>query len=171
MKYDYFNIEDQARKEWENLCPPNEYRVIQKKDFLMLPGVLPSELTNKYESIFVMASGDGVENGIVYYMANGNRLDYKDNTIDQQPFGLAFIDNTPIPSGCLIQHGDWEGRTTRPPKEFWDKVSKSEVGQRYPLSELPEKDSGSINDINIKSQNTAFSTLVKQIEHMVKNDY
>ena len=71
-KYDWFDISNQDKKVWEQLCPVNEYRIIKPLDF---PNVLPKTLVDKYDSIFVMASGSN--NGVAYYMANGNRVDFR----------------------------------------------------------------------------------------------
>jgi len=158
-KYDWFDISNQDKKEWEKICPVNEYRILKPKDF---PKVLPQSLTDKYDSIFIMASGSA--DGIAYYMANGNRVDFNDNAVDQQPFGLAFIGPDTIPSGSLIQHGDWEDRTTNPPDEFWEYITCSGIGNCYPLSELPTSESGSIEDLNISSQKDAFNDLVKVLK-------
>lgn len=158
-RYDWFDISKQQREEWEKLCPVNEFRVIKSLD---LPSVLPKSLTDKFDSVFVMASGS-MNNTVVYYMANGNRVDFKAGQIDQQPFGLAFVGPDPIPSGSLVQHGDWEERSTTPPEEFWHYVSVSGLGNSYPLSELPTNNSGSIGDLKIQSQKGAFDDLVTQL--------
>jgi hypothetical protein len=110
MKYNWFDIANEDRSKWEGICPPGEYKVIQAT---VLSGVLPDALINQYNSVFVM--GSATPHGSVYYMANGNRVDDRDGAIDQMPFGLAFVGNDPVPSGCLIQHGNWMNRTTIPP--------------------------------------------------------
>lgn len=160
----WFDISDQNRDEWETLCPSNEYRILTAGE---LPRILPSDLTNKFDSVFVMASGSAAT-GSVYYMANGNRVDFKDNAIDQQPFGLAFVGPEPIPSGCLAHHPDYEGRTTPIPSGFLDRVTASGVGLRLPLSELPDKESGSIDEIEIQSQKSAFRILVDRLTPYVE---
>lgn len=100
-------------------------------------------------------------------MANGNRVDSYDNSVDQMPFGLVFIGDGPIPSGCLIQHGDWDNRTTKPPTEFWDLVNASGTNSYYPLSELPSASSGKITDLSINSQHAAFGKLVEVLKDQV----
>lgn len=162
-KYDWFDISDQDKKDWEEICPVNEYRILKPEDF---PNVLPESLVDKYDSIFIMASGSS--NGVAYYMANGNRVDFMDSAIDQQPFGLAFVGSDVIPSGSLIQHGDWEGRTTYPPPEFWEHISCSGIGNCYPLSELPTSNSGSIEDLKVNSQKDAFIDLVHSLKQFTK---
>jgi hypothetical protein len=162
MKYDWFDTSDEDREKWESLCPPFEYRIVPGT---ALSGVLPDALISQYNSVFIMASGTA--SGNIYFMANGNRVDFSDNAIDQMPFGLAFVGNDPIPSGCLIQHGDWEARTIKPPPEFWDLVLASGTSSFYPLSEMPTNSAGKITDLMIDSQNSAFGKLVDILKDQV----
>lgn len=152
-------MENQEKSEWTDLCPPNEYRVVSPEN---LPNVLSSGLVNKYNSILVMASGSYSVEGTVYFMSNGNRIDKTE--IDQMPFGIAFIGSEPYPNGCLVQHADHFNRTIKPDDTFWSHISESGINSRYPLSELPTNDSGSIEDLNISSQQEAFSNLVKTLK-------
>ena len=103
-------------------------------------------------------------------MANGNRADYKAGQIDQQPFGLAFTGPDPIPSGVLVQHGDWENRSITPPEEFWRYVSASGLGNVYPISELPVANAGMLSDLKVPSQNKAFGELVSQLRQFTEPD-
>lgn len=112
-----------------------------------------------------MASGTALGN--VYYMANGNRVDFPDNAIDQMPIGLAFVGDSPIVSGCIIQHGDWINRTIHPPDEFWQQVNASDISTFYPLSELPTESSGKITDLKIESQEYAFRNIVDALKEQV----
>lgn len=162
MKYNWFNTSNEDRGKWESLCPPGEYRIVPGT---ALTGVLPDALISQYTSVFIMASGTA--SGNIYFMANGNRVDFPDNAVDQMPFGLAFVGDEPVTSGCLIQHGDWDGRTTEPPQEFWDLVLVSGTNCNYPLSELPTDSAGKITDLKIDSQNVAFGKLVKRLKDHV----
>jgi len=162
-KYDWFDISKQQREEWEKLCPANEFRVIKSLD---LPKILPKSLTDKFDSVFILASGS-YNDTIVYYMANGNRVDYKAGKIDQQPLGLAFVGPDPIPSGSLIQHGDWEDRNTTPPEEFWQYLAESGIGNVYPLTELPEANSGKLSELKVQSQKDAFNNLVAELRQFI----
>ena len=162
-KYSWFNVSNVQRKEFEELCPVNEFRIVKPSE---LPSIIPEELRNKFDSVLIVASGSS-SNNVAYYMINGNRVDFKDNSIDQEPFGLAFIGEIAAASGSLIHHGDWKNRTTEPPDEFWDYVSASEIGNCYPLSELPTEPSGSIKDLNVISQKEAFKDLITQIKRFM----
>jgi hypothetical protein len=70
----------------------------------------------------------------------------------------------------LIQHGDYENRTTYPPDDFWEQVRQSGIYNYYPLQELPEKTAGNLSELKIKSQLDAFEILRTQIEPLIEND-
>lgn len=162
QKYNWFNIQNEQRTKWENLCRVGEYRILPSS---ALSGILPDELINQFVNVFIMASG--TSSGNVYYMANGNRLDQKDGAIDQMPFGLGFVGNDPIASGTLIQHGNWDGRSTYPPDEFWLQVESSEFSNCFPSSEMPTETSGKITDLKIESQEHAFRYIVNALKKQV----
>jgi hypothetical protein len=162
QRYNWFNIKNEDRTKWEEICPAGEYRILSGK---VLAGILPESLISKFNSVFIMASG--TESGNVYYMANGNRVDFGDNAVDQMPFGLAFVGNSPIASGCIIEHGDWENRTTAPPNEFWLQINASGISTFYPLSERPNEPSGKITDLKIDSQHNAFRNIVDALKDQV----
>lgn len=156
----WFDISNEDRKDWENLCPLGEYRVISGSN---LPGPIPQEFKNKCVNVFVMASGSGSynqDNDIAYFMLNYNRLDFEEKEIDQQPFGLAFIGQEPQYSGTFIHHGDWENRSTDVPEGFMDKIENSKLSYYANLGELPEKTSGKLEDLNIDSHFGAFKKIV-----------
>jgi hypothetical protein len=163
LNFNWFNIDAEQRSTWEGLCPVNEYRVVTPD---RLPGPLPQALTGKLESVFVAASGS--PDGVVYWMLNGNRVEWPSKrepsgAIDQQPFGIAFIGSSPVGSGCLVQHGDWSGRTTPPPPGFWPQVQASGIGHVYPLLEMPTLPSGTIESLSVGSQVAAFNVVAERI--------
>lgn len=168
MKFNWFSITQESRSKWEEICPPNEFRVISGSALPDLSTILPSELTGKYNSVVI--AGSAVAGGTVYYMANGNRIDASGSAIDQMPFGLAFVGQTASGSACLIQHGDYENRTTYPSVDFWEQVRQSGIYSYYPLQELPEKAAGKLSELNVKSQLDAFEILRAQIEPLIEND-
>lgn len=163
QKYDWFDISNEQRTEWERLCPVNEFRIVRPDQ---LPSIIPRALTQKYDSVLIIASGS-VSKDVAYYMVNGNRVDFKPQEVDQMPFGVAFVGNSAVASGSLIQHGRWSKRTTKPPPEFWTYVSSSGIGNCYPLDELPNSPSGSIQDLKIASQNDAFGNIVSILRRYV----
>jgi hypothetical protein len=162
MRYDYFDISAELHATWNQLCPVNEYRVLPAGE---LPSILPATLLGKVNSVLLMASG--TPNGVVYYMANLNRVDARDQAIDQQPFGLAFLGTLPVDSGCLIQHGNWNDRTSYPPPEFWNHIQASGIGSVYPVAVLPSDSAGPIESLAHTTQGSAFTELVIQLKQLV----
>jgi len=98
--------------EWESLCPPNHYKIIKPSE---LPAPIPDALKDKCSHAVMISSGV-VGTSTVWCMVNLNRLDKKDNAIDQEPFIYAVRDGEFLPSGCIVHHGDWEGRTVALPE-------------------------------------------------------
>jgi hypothetical protein len=137
------------------LCPVGQYRVVTPE--VIPSGILSPGLLMKTHNILVLCSGT-VSNR-VYAMLNLNRIDSGD--IDQMPYAMAFDGNESIPSGVLIQHGSYPGRTTILPKDFYPYVAASGT---YPLQELPVNNSGSISELKIGSQEHAFRILVNALK-------
>lgn len=156
---DWFNISNEERSKWESLCPPNTYIITSGS---ALFGLLPDDLINKFNSVLV--AGSATSNGGVYYLMNCNRVDDKDKAIDQMPFGVLFLHNNPSGSACLIQHGNWEGRTTKPPLDFWEQIEESGISSYYPLSEMPKNNSGNLSELKIESHNSAFNEVIKYLK-------
>ena len=157
-KISWFDTTKEELEPWESICPSNEYRVIKPDD---LPPVVPCALVDKADSILVVASG--TESGTVIYMANLHRVDKNDYSIDQEPFGIAFLGNDTTTSGCLIHHVKWDDRTTKPPKDFWNYVTASGIGNCYPISELPKSKGGKIEELGIGSQEGAFQAICEKL--------
>lgn len=138
-----------------NLCPVGEYRVVTPEE--IPSGIISLGLLAKTHNVLVLCSG--TSSGRVYAMMNFNRID--GGEIDQMPYAMAFDGNESIPSGVLIQHGNYSGRTTPLPEDFYPYVAASGT---YPLQEMPTSHSGSIYDLKIGSQEKAFHILVNAIK-------
>jgi len=140
MRYTWSELSKEQVEEIRILCPPGEYRIIKPS---LLSSYFAEPLIAKSDSFLIVASG--IPDGVVYYMVNINRLD--GDEIDQQPFGFVVSGTHHVPpSGCYIHHGEWEGRTTKAPSGFFDYVTMSGVGNCYPISELPTKPSGRLDE-------------------------
>jgi hypothetical protein len=157
----WFDGSDEDAQEWKDLCPENEFRVVKASQ---LPKIVPSRLLDKADSALVIASGTA--SGDVVYMLNINRVDQTDRAIDQEAFGIAFRSDDTTTSGCLIHHGQWENRTSKPPQCFWDVVAASGIGNCYPIPELPVAKSGTLSELCIKSQEGAFQEVVTKLKAM-----
>lgn len=151
-KTSWFNVENTDRKKWIDVCPENTWRILKPEDIPDNP--VPQDFWDKCDSVFVMVSGS--EDGLAFCMANANRIDEKNPEIDQQPFCLAFLGDDPAPSGILIHHGDWKERSIPIPNDFYSYFRSSGIQEYYPLSQLPQNSSGSIDDLNIQGQHDAI---------------
>ena len=155
-KYSWFPAKDSDWGTWERLCPPNEYRIVSTQ---RLPDCIPDGLKSKADMALVFSKETAAST--VYCVANILRIDEVDSAIDQEPFAVAFYGPqlTSYPHGCLRHHGKWEGRTTRPPDDFWDCVHASNIHAHYPLDALPEKPEGSIDELKGSSHERALTVL------------
>lgn len=138
------------------ICPVGEYRVVDPQ--VIPAGIIAPGLLAKTHSVLILCSG--TMSGRVYAMMNLNRIDGVE--IDQMPYAMAFDGNESIPSGVLVQHGSYLGRTTPLPPDFYPYIAASGI---YPLQEMPTNDSGSIYDLKIGSQEEAFRILVTSLEN------
>lgn len=164
MKFDWFSISGQKSAEWLNLCQPNEYNVISPD---LVPSIIPQALKDKADSVLVMASGTMDNGGTAYYVANIHRIDFKATAIDQQPFALAFVGGEAAGSACMVQHGNWSGRTTEPPVHFWNQIRASGLGYCFSFSEMPSTTSGQLVDLMLNSHKIAFEISVKQVKRVL----
>lgn len=137
------------------LCPVSEYRVVTPE--VIPSGIISPGLLAKTHNVLILCSD--TSSGRVYAMMNFNRID--GGEIDQMPYAMAFDGNESIPSGVLIQHGNYSGTTTPLPADFYPYVAASGT---YPLQEMPTSHSGSIYDLKIGSQEEAFHILVNAIK-------
>ena len=154
MWYDWQPKPEVGFDELEELCPVGEYRIVAPKE--VPSGILSPALSAKTHSILIMCSG--TPSGRIYVMLNLNRVDRGE--IDQMPYGIAFDEFESIPSGVLIQHGDYTDRTTPLPKGFHEYIAHSGI---YPLEEMPPNDAGPITELKIGSQKEALKLLVEGI--------
>ena len=159
QRYSWFDITNVHREDLENICKPNSWCIISPSQ---LPSWFPNGLKSKLDSVLVVASQSF--DGIAFWMFNANRVDPRQHAIDQNPVSIAFSGSDPIGSGCIIQHGTWSNRTIEPPEEFWNYSSSSGIGNCYPITELPNRASGNIDELQTRSNLEAFQNCVNGIK-------
>jgi superfamily II DNA/RNA helicase len=136
-----------------SLPSPGSWRIMPGKD---LPSVFSPTFRAKIDSAAVIA--EPTSTGGTYLVFSARRVDSPARAIDIEPFGLIVHSTGPSASGVYIHHGDWEGRTRRPPPGFWEKVSRSGIGGYYltsppwglregTLAQLPKGDRGAFDAI------------------------
>lgn len=152
MATKWISTSSEDRRNWDELCPVNEFRVILP---CSLSQIIPRPLIEKSDSAVLVSSGS--LDGKVLYMASLNRVDFKDKAIDQEIFGIVFDTNVSS-NGCFIHHGNWQGRTIKPPEDFWDTINIIGLGHIIDFGDLPNKRSGWSCEVN-SSHQEAFSRL------------
>jgi len=144
-------------KKWElmTFVPDNTYRVI---DTETVTSFLPSKLgnyirKNDFAPLHLAVKVVDAHSAATMTYFNINRIDEEKNVyvIDQDQWFLAwhYGQSTPSPSGALFSHGDWEGRTEpiSVPKPWVRHVLDSDLNEYIPISTLPIKPSGSIDEL------------------------
>lgn len=161
-KYSYIDLSAEHIEQFNQQCPLNEYRVVRPSDLSQgLLKIVPNGLWAKTDSLFLMSSGSAV--ATAYCMINCNRWDFKASAIDQEPIFFATFGGNPRLDAMVLHHGDWPGRTTVVPQEFFNYLQSSGLGNYYPISSIPATMSGSIFDLSNTAQSGAFDAGVKRI--------
>lgn len=89
-----------------------------------------------------------------------NRVDVRAGAIDQEPFGIGFYYNEPLPSGTFAHHGNWPGRTEVQAPEFWDYFRATGGGHARPIVGLPTEPITSIYELDdLESLRRAFQAV------------
>jgi hypothetical protein len=74
-----------------------------------------------------------------------------------------LVGNSPVTSGCLLQHANYVGRTTPLPTDFWQYLAGQGLGNLFPISELPDKSEGSLGELGKDSHFRAFEKVIAEI--------
>ncbi len=150
MRFSEYHVSYDLYETWKEICPEGRWRTAEPA---LLDGLIPSDLLNKTNSVFVMGSASA--HGSVF-LANLNRVDMAGSAIDQQPFVVAFNHAGSTATGGFVHHGDWPGRTTKPGEDFFKATAASGIQAYYPLEEMPTAASGKLEDLKVASQNEAW---------------
>ena len=97
---------------------------------------------------------------------SASRVDYKDQQIDIEPFGLIVHATGPSSSGAFLHHGNWEGRSEPPPAGFWDTVARSGIGDYFHSNPPAGLREGTLEQLPIGHRG-AFDSLVREIRARV----
>ena len=160
-KPNWFSLSDDQQEELDKIVLSPGWRIICGTE---LPSVFPSDFRAKIDSALVLSVPTST--GGTYLAFSANRVDYKDQQIDIEPFGLIVHSTGPSSSGVFLHHGNWEGRTEPPPAGFWDTVARSGIGDYFhsnPPSGLRE---GTLEQLP-KGHQGAFDALVREIRTRV----
>lgn len=144
-------------RKWDlmNFIPDNTYRVV---DTPTITSFLPIKLgnyirQNDFAEHHLAIKVVDANSAATMTFFNINRIDEAKNiyVVDQDQWFLAwhYGQSAPSPSGALFSHGSWEGRTEpiRVPKPWVRHILESGLNEHIPISTLPIKPSGSINEL------------------------
>jgi len=140
----------------------NVFVSLKAEDFPEL-NVAPQSYKDKLLSVDVAVSGCPSEDA-TYYMCNFRRFDtnLNDSYIDQDVFGFIIDNDTQCPSisGCMVYHGNWDGRTEElqplpsgTPEQLFDALKQAYTPTSGDLSQLTESELRAFECINSVLQN------------------
>ena len=161
MKPNWFSLSDDQQKELDEIVPTSGWRIIRGTD---LPTVFADTFRAKVDSAVVVSAPTST--GGTYLAFSANRVDYKDQQIDIEPFGLIVHASGPSSSGVFLHHGDWEGRSESPPLEFWDVVAQSGIGDYFHSNPPQGVREGTLEELP-KGHRGAFDALIREIRARV----
>lgn len=160
-KPNWFTLSEDEQKELGDHVQSPGWRIVRGNQ---LPRVFPGSFRQKIDSAVSVSAPTST--GGVYLAYSANRVDYKSQKIDIEPFGLIVHSTGPSSSGVFLHHGDWDGRTESPPDGFWDTTSRSGIGDYFfsnPPAGLRE---GTLDQLP-KGHRGAFDALVRVIRARV----
>ena len=146
LKTNWVQLSTSQQDEISKYSNVSGWRIIRKES---IPSVFPQDFRKKMDSAMLIEAPTST--GGTYLVFNARRVDSNDKAIDQEPFGMIVHSTGPASSGMFCHHGDWPGRTTKPPSAFWKHVIESGIGNYFlsnpptgaqsgSLAELPEGD-------------------------------
>jgi len=161
MKVNWFTLSEDQQNDLDQRVRLPGWRLVRCSE---LPTVFPESLRQKIDSAVMVAAPTST--GGTYLVYSANRVDYRPQEIDIQPFGLIVHSTGPSSSGVFLDHGTWHGRTESPPDGFWGEVARSGIGQ-YFMSNPPEGlREGSLDQLP-KGHRGAFDAVVREIRARV----
>lgn len=145
------------KDDWNKLCPPMEYRVIDGNEAHDL-GLVPSGMTS-INSVAIGASGS--TDSTIMYFANYFRIDGTE--IDQEPY-IELYESGATNSDIygIIHHADFPGRTETLSASELNKISASGSTTDIQFTCKPDKSSGSLEELREQGKINGFEFAYKQ---------
>lgn len=168
-KYFWKPLGKQNYTDWSSLCDFDSYRYYSEgeKESIIpyLSGGISSEYFKNVKEIMVLCSGER-RSSCTYFVMNFHRKD-KGNVIDEDPLIVYFKSGQQsTPSGMILFHGDWAGRTspTPIPKSVIDDIEQNTIKAYFPSSgtyiDIPP--SGSLSSLEGFSDIKAFNRVISK---------
>ena len=111
-----------------------------------IPTVFPVDFREKLDSGVMIAAP--TSSGGTYVVFNALRVDPRDRAVDQEPFAIIVHSTGAAASGMFLHHGDWEGRTEHPSREFWSQVDDSGIGNFFLANPPSGLSSGTLDQLS-----------------------
>jgi hypothetical protein len=156
-KPNWVRLSDDEQEEIDRVVLSPGWRLIRGAE---LPSAFPSDFRAKIDSAVVVAAPTST--GGTYLAYSANRVDYNDQQIDIEPFGLIVHSTGPSSSGVFLHHGSWEARSEPLPAGFWDAVSESGIGDYFHSNPPAGLREGTLEQLP-KGHSGAFDALVREI--------
>ena len=110
MKFSIHKIEASAIQEFEKVADRcNSSAGFEWLSSSEIPSAIPKSLREKMHSALMM--WEHTNSSALHLVFNGIRIDEKNNSLDQEPFGIVVNSTGVNPIGIFIHHGDWNNRT------------------------------------------------------------
>lgn len=140
-----------TREDWEKLCPPMEYRVIDGPQAYKL-GIIPSGMSN-VNCVVVGASGSTA--GTMMYFANYKRVDLPD--LDQEPY-FELYDRGLTQSDLYgnFHHAHFPGRTMPLDATALARIGASGSSADICFLSKPSKDAGTLEELRAEGKIAGF---------------
>ena len=140
------------KNKWNELCPPNEYRVYTA-DEARNHGIIPTGMTTA-NTVIVGASGSTADS--IMYFANYCRVD-KDE-IDQEPY-IELYESGSTQSSLygIIHHADFNGRTETLNQDQLDRIAASGSTADIQFTAKPDNNQGTLEDLRQQGKIDGFN--------------
>jgi hypothetical protein len=130
------------RKQWYDYLPLNKYSIKKTED---LPEFIKKNgLTTKFNSALVVASGSTLFD---FYGVIGYRPDKGNTVVDEHAFVYLINKETDEVIGGILDHADYNGRTTYIPTNIQEALTISGVTANISFPRMPDVPEGDLNDL------------------------
>lgn len=139
------------KSEWDEICPPMEYRVIDGSQAYAL-GIVPPKMMD-VNSVAIGASGSN--SGTIMYFANYFRVDGRQ--IDQEPYFELYESTSDMPVMYgIFHHASFPGRTETLSDVEFQKIAASGSTTDIQFTAKPTRSSGSLEDLRTEGKIIGF---------------
>ena len=141
-----------GKEKWNELCPPNEFRVFNV-DEAREHGIVPPGMST-VNSVIVGASGHTDQT--IMYFANYCRIDNED--LDQEPYFELYENGSDQASIYgILHHANFNGRTEQLTQDQLNRITASGITANIQFPAKPDKESGTLDELRKQGKMVGFS--------------